>query len=271
MRVGARPIARRGGPPRGASASSPIAQDAVVGLAEQPATRSDDGVQHRLHVGRRTGDDLQHLRRRVCRSSASCVSLNSRAFSMAITAWSAKVLIIRASTAEKGLHSRFSARSCRTPGPATPSPRSASTHCGPSGGRRRATPRERLRRAARRASTTHRRLFAQGPAPGGKEAAHRLDQLAAAGPPVQLTVGAFRRNRKLGARKEALHASRMTSNTGWHVGGGIRPMTREDRRRSAGLLAPVQPRRLVERGARSGSRSPPGRRRSLSSADSPGR
>ena len=27
----------------------------------------------------------------VCRSSASCVSLNSRAFSMAITAWSAKV------------------------------------------------------------------------------------------------------------------------------------------------------------------------------------
>ena len=28
----------------------------------------------------------------VCRSSASCVSLNSRAFSMAITAWSAKVL-----------------------------------------------------------------------------------------------------------------------------------------------------------------------------------
>ena len=27
----------------------------------------------------------------VCRSSASCVSLNSRAFSIAITAWSAKV------------------------------------------------------------------------------------------------------------------------------------------------------------------------------------
>ena len=27
----------------------------------------------------------------VCRSSASCVSLNSRAFSMAMTAWSAKV------------------------------------------------------------------------------------------------------------------------------------------------------------------------------------
>ena len=27
----------------------------------------------------------------VCRSSASCVSLNSRTFSIAITAWSAKV------------------------------------------------------------------------------------------------------------------------------------------------------------------------------------
>ena len=42
---------------------------------------------------RRTADNLENLRVAVCRSSASLVSLNSRTFSIAITAWSAKVLI----------------------------------------------------------------------------------------------------------------------------------------------------------------------------------
>ncbi len=39
----------------------------------------------------RTADDLSTSAVAVCRSSASCVSLNSRTFWIAITAWSAKV------------------------------------------------------------------------------------------------------------------------------------------------------------------------------------
>ena len=63
-----------------------------------PRRALDDGVEHRLHVRRRAADDAEHLGR--CRLMLQglaqfCVallsSLNSRTFSMAITAWSAKV------------------------------------------------------------------------------------------------------------------------------------------------------------------------------------
>ena len=64
-----------------------------------PGGALDDGVEDRLHVRRRAADDAEHLRR--CRLMlqglaqfrvALLSSLNSRTFSMAITAWSAKVL-----------------------------------------------------------------------------------------------------------------------------------------------------------------------------------
>ena len=63
-----------------------------------PGRALDDGVEHRLHVRRRAADDAEHLGR--CRLMlqrlaqfrvALLSSLNSRTFSMAITAWSAKV------------------------------------------------------------------------------------------------------------------------------------------------------------------------------------
>ena len=63
-----------------------------------PGGALDDGVEDRLHVRRRAADDAEHLGR--CRLMLQglaqfCValldSLNSRTFSMAITAWSAKV------------------------------------------------------------------------------------------------------------------------------------------------------------------------------------
>ena len=57
-----------------------------------------DRVEHRLEVGRRAGDHPQDLAVAVCCSSASVSSrfrasssVNSRTFSMAMTAWSAKV------------------------------------------------------------------------------------------------------------------------------------------------------------------------------------
>ena len=63
-----------------------------------PRGALDDGVKHRLHVGRRAADDAEHLgRRRLMLQGLAqfCVallsSLNSRTFSMAMTAWSAKV------------------------------------------------------------------------------------------------------------------------------------------------------------------------------------
>ena len=61
-------------------------------VREEPRRALHDRVEHRLHVGRRAADDLQDLAVAVCCSSASFVSLNSRTFSIAITAWSAKVL-----------------------------------------------------------------------------------------------------------------------------------------------------------------------------------
>ena len=58
-----------------------------------PGGALDDGVQDRLHVGRRAADDAEHFGRcglmlQGLRNSAlrSCSSLNSRTFSMAITA-----------------------------------------------------------------------------------------------------------------------------------------------------------------------------------------
>ena len=79
----------------------------IVALAESqhhvinpanPCGALDDGVKHRLHVGRRAADDAEHLGRRglmLQRLAQFCVallnSLNKRTFSMAMTAWSAKV------------------------------------------------------------------------------------------------------------------------------------------------------------------------------------
>ena len=53
--------------------------------------RSRHRVEYPLYVGGRAADDLQHLAVAVCCSSASFVSLNSRTFSIAMTAWSANV------------------------------------------------------------------------------------------------------------------------------------------------------------------------------------
>ena len=57
-----------------------------------------DGVEDRLHIRRRLADHAQDLAGRVCCSSASVSSRlrlssspNSRTFSIAMTAWSAKV------------------------------------------------------------------------------------------------------------------------------------------------------------------------------------
>ena len=64
-----------------------------------PGGALDDGIEDRLHVRRRAADDAEHLGR--CRLMfqrlaqfrvALLISWNSRTFSMAITAWSAKVL-----------------------------------------------------------------------------------------------------------------------------------------------------------------------------------
>ncbi len=64
-----------------------------------PRGALDDGVEDRLHVRRRAADDAEHLGRcclmlqRLAQFGIALPSsLNSRTFSMAITAWSAKVL-----------------------------------------------------------------------------------------------------------------------------------------------------------------------------------
>ena len=75
-----------------------------------PNSRSrlcDDGIEHRLRVGWRAADDLAGSRRsRSAAPAPPCVSLNSRAFWIAITAWSAKVCSIRASASVNGRRSR---------------------------------------------------------------------------------------------------------------------------------------------------------------------
>jgi hypothetical protein len=50
-----------------------------------------DCVEYRLHVAGELAMTFRISAVAVCRSSASLVSLNSRTFSIAITAWSAKV------------------------------------------------------------------------------------------------------------------------------------------------------------------------------------
>ena len=63
-----------------------------------PRRALGNGIEDRLHVRRRTADDAEYLGRRrlmLQRLAQLCValriSLNSRTFSMAITAWAAKV------------------------------------------------------------------------------------------------------------------------------------------------------------------------------------
>ena len=79
-----------------------------VGLA-QPHGAPDDRVEDRLHVGLRLADDPQDLagRRLLLERSVrsrlrASSSLNSRTFSMAMTAWSAKVLSSAISLSENG-------------------------------------------------------------------------------------------------------------------------------------------------------------------------
>ena len=73
--------------------------DDDVGRVAKPETLFADRVEHRRDVGRRARMTCRISAVAVCCSSASvssrfcaCNSLNSRAFSIAITAWSAKVL-----------------------------------------------------------------------------------------------------------------------------------------------------------------------------------
>ena len=72
-------------------------QDHVIDPTN-PRGALDDGIQDRLHVRRRAADDAEHLGR--CRLMlqglaqfciALLISWNNRTFSMAMTAWSAKV------------------------------------------------------------------------------------------------------------------------------------------------------------------------------------
>ena len=64
---------------------------ALKPAVQSSAARCGDRVEHRLHVGRRAADDLQDLGGRRLLLERLLVSLNSRTFSIAITAWSAKV------------------------------------------------------------------------------------------------------------------------------------------------------------------------------------
>ena len=84
--------------PRNHSVSLVESQHHVIDPAN-PGGALDDGVEDRLHVRRRAADDAEHLggcrlMLQASRNSAlrSWSSLNRRTFSIAITAWSAKVL-----------------------------------------------------------------------------------------------------------------------------------------------------------------------------------
>ena len=84
--------------PRNHSVSFAESQHHVIDPTN-PRGALDDGVEHRLHVRRRAADDAEHLGRcglmlqRLAQFALrSPSSLNSRTFSMAMTAWSAKVL-----------------------------------------------------------------------------------------------------------------------------------------------------------------------------------
>jgi hypothetical protein len=95
---------RAGNSLRSAASASPVgrvgrelehvaARRATSAACRPEAARArGDRVEHRLHVGGELAMTLRISAVAVCRSSASLVSLNRRTFSIAITAWSAKVL-----------------------------------------------------------------------------------------------------------------------------------------------------------------------------------
>ena len=71
---------------------------AMIGLA-QARRRFDQRVEHRLQIEGRAADDLEHLgggglllQQLGSSRVRTCTSSNSRTFSIAITAWSAKVV-----------------------------------------------------------------------------------------------------------------------------------------------------------------------------------
>ena len=66
-------------------------EDLGIRRLAEPSRALRHGIEHRLDVRRRARDTFKMSPVAVCCSSASFVSLNSRTFSMAMTAWSAKV------------------------------------------------------------------------------------------------------------------------------------------------------------------------------------
>ena len=68
----------------------PLTSPSNVHAAEQVHAALGDRIEHRLGIGRRALITFRISAVAVCRSSASFVSLNRRAFSIAITAWSAQ-------------------------------------------------------------------------------------------------------------------------------------------------------------------------------------
>ena len=83
--------------PRNQTVSLAESQPHVID-STNPCRALDDGVEDRLHVCRRTADDAEHLggRRLMLQRLAQLAlrspsSWNSRTFSIAMTAWAAKV------------------------------------------------------------------------------------------------------------------------------------------------------------------------------------
>ena len=64
--------------------------ESVFGIAQPRRIFSDD-IEHRLNIRRRAGNHAQDFTRRGLLLQRFLEFLNSRTFSMAITAWSAKV------------------------------------------------------------------------------------------------------------------------------------------------------------------------------------
>ena len=74
------------------SSPSNVKTPPKVAVAQLPRIRRDR-LEHRLHVALRLADHAQDLAGRgLLLEALPCSSLNSRVFSIAITAWSAKVL-----------------------------------------------------------------------------------------------------------------------------------------------------------------------------------
>ena len=80
------------------------AKDESVLRAGEPSGALGDNIEDRLHVGGRFADDFEHLGgSRLGAPSASVVSLKRRTFSIAMTAWSAKVCTSAISAGVNGL------------------------------------------------------------------------------------------------------------------------------------------------------------------------